>query len=172
MQLFSTPPSHPVIIILIVIYAIAAAITTYDIRYIQAKRRGELTDRHLEPPFWIGFFGYILWLTWIGVLLLNWILALVLVVGKFILKVLPVLEIMGEEIMRPFSKPIQSSKHVETMAYERLVNTLDQIKEGNAPDNQKIIISRKLIEDSPITDQEKSDLHDMVYEVYNKENKG
>lgn len=72
MQLFTTPISSPALISLTVIYAICAAITTFDIRIIQAKRTGFLSPNDAYVPEWTGFFGWLIWLTWLAIFLLNW----------------------------------------------------------------------------------------------------
>ena len=54
------------------------------------------------PPEWVGWFGWAQWAIFIVLLYLNWKYALVLFVIKFLLKVLPVLEIIGNVLLRPF----------------------------------------------------------------------
>lgn len=101
MHLFHTAVSSPTLIILTIVYAICAAITTFDTRIIQAKKGGYLAENEAHVPVWTGFFGIIMWLTWVAIFLLNWWYALALFVIKFILKVVPVLENVGAVILLP-----------------------------------------------------------------------
>ena len=102
MELFNTSPSSSVLIILTVIYAIAAAITTFDTRLIQAKRQNYLPADTPDTPTWTGLFGFVLWGLWVAIFLLNWWYALLLFVIKFILKLFPVLETIGAILLTPF----------------------------------------------------------------------
>jgi hypothetical protein len=101
-DLLKTAIQSPAILILTVLYFIAAAISTFDIRLIQAKRAGELTADDPMLPSWVGFFYYLGWGIFVALLFLNWQYALLLFVIKFILKVLPVLETIGNMLMSPF----------------------------------------------------------------------
>jgi CheY-like chemotaxis protein len=76
-------------------YLIASAITTFDIRLIQAKRVGNLTPDQPMLPKWIGIIHWIEWGLAIILLVLSWKLAIFVFVVKFILQVTPVLEILG-----------------------------------------------------------------------------
>jgi hypothetical protein len=102
MELFNTPPSSPLVIILTVAYFLVASITTFDIRMIQAKRQGVLPPDEPMPPAWVAVLYWLLWAIFIGLFFLNWKYALLLFVIKFVLKVLPVLETIGNILMRPF----------------------------------------------------------------------
>lgn len=173
MQLFQTPIDHPVLITLIVLYAIAAAVTTYDMRYIQAKRENRLPQGHLEPPYWIGFFAYLLWGTWIAILALSGLFALVLLIVKFILKVVPVLEVIGEELIRPFSMHTKVSrahahhKGDHSDSFMQVIKVLDQVENAKSdPPGGKRDLSIKLIEGAPLSKAEKKSLMDRVNQTY------
>ena len=99
MELFNTPVQSTIIAILTVLYFIIASITTFDIRIIQAIRQGE---DEIPLPRWVAIFHWFLWITWIWIFLLNWQYALTIFVVKFVLKVLPVLETIGNILMAPF----------------------------------------------------------------------
>jgi len=92
----------PLIIGLTVAYFIVASITTFDIRVTQAKREGTYPPGDPPLPSWIGIFAWMQWIIFVIILYLNWKYALVLFVIKFMLKVLPVLEIIGNILMSPF----------------------------------------------------------------------
>jgi hypothetical protein len=92
----------PLIIGLTVAYFIIASITTFDIRVTQAKREGTYPPGDPSLPSWVGIFAWMQWIIFAVILLLNWKYALVLFAIKFVLKVLPVLETIGNILMAPF----------------------------------------------------------------------
>lgn len=102
--LFSTPITSPIVIILTIIYFICESITTYDTRLIQAQRDGFSQENETMLPTWVGFFVFIGWGTFIALVLLNWKYAILIFIIKFILKVLPVLESIGQILMMPFRR--------------------------------------------------------------------
>ena len=90
------------LIILTVLYFFVASITTFDIRMTQAKWQGTLPSDELTLPVWVGVFHWVEWAIFIVLLYLNWKYAFVLFAVKFVLKVLPVLETIGNILMSPF----------------------------------------------------------------------
>lgn len=100
MELFNTPPSEPILILLTIAYALWAAITTFDIRINQGIKYRMLHPNH-RLPNWVGVFGWLLWLTWLAIFLLNWWYALALFALKFIFKVVPILEYLGALLLLP-----------------------------------------------------------------------
>lgn len=92
----------PLIIGLTVAYFLVASITTFDIRLNQAKRQGILPIDEPTLPGWVSVLYWLQWAIFLMLLYLNWKYALVLFVIKFVLKVLPVLEIVGNILMSPF----------------------------------------------------------------------
>lgn len=100
MELFNTPIGTPLLIVLTVLYFIVASVETFDIRIIQANRQGANLP---NLPNWVIVFHILLWVFWILIFLLNWKYAFILFGIKFILKVLPVLETIGNILMSPFS---------------------------------------------------------------------
>ena len=101
LELFNTPIQSTTIIILTIIYFLIASITTFDIRVNQAFLQGEDVER---LPKWVAILYWLLWAIWIFIFLLNWEYAIIIFVIKFVLKVLPVLEIIGNILMSPFKK--------------------------------------------------------------------
>ena len=87
------------IVLLLVLYGICASITTFDTRLIQAKLQD---SNESQLPKWVAIFYWIEWGLLISIAVLNWRIALIAFVVKFILKVLPVLEIIGNILMTPF----------------------------------------------------------------------
>ena len=71
---------------------------------IQARRDGTLPPDEPMLPDWAGVFVWINWVVFIVLLFLNWKYAILVFFIRFILKVLPVLEIIGNIIMSPFKK--------------------------------------------------------------------
>lgn len=103
-QILNEAWHSPWIIAISVILFITASITTFDIRLTQAKRRGELPDGHPLLPQWVGFLYLIHYGLIIALFFMNWKYALIFVTSLFILKVLPVLEIVGNVLMAPFKQ--------------------------------------------------------------------
>lgn len=104
MELFNTSPSQPILIVLTIIYFIFESISTFDTRIIQGKKNGTLPPDEPEPPEWTGFFGILSWLIWPIIFFLNWKYALLIFAIKYVLKVPPVLETVGNFILRPLRK--------------------------------------------------------------------
>ena len=92
----------PLIIGLTVAYFIVASVTTFDIRMYQAKRDGLLPPDEPMLPAWVGIFAWMQWIIFAILLYLNWKYALLLFAIKFVLKLLPVLETIGNILMSPF----------------------------------------------------------------------
>ena len=105
-ELFNTAINSPIIIVITILYAITSAITTFDIRMTQAKRNGTLPSDEPIPPKWVALVFWADWLLIVALFLLNWKYAILVFVIKFILKVLPVLEIIGNVLMFPFKPKI------------------------------------------------------------------
>lgn len=101
-ELFNTAISSPIVIIITVLYAITSAITTFDIRMTQAKRNGSLPSDEPMLPKWVALVFWVDWMLIIALILLNWKYAILVFVIRFILKVLSVLEIIGNVLMSPF----------------------------------------------------------------------
>lgn len=101
-ELFNTTISSPIVIIATILYFITSAITTFDIRMTQAKRDGTLPPDEPMPPKWVALIFWIDWLLIATLILLNWKYAILVFIIRFILKVLPVLEIVGNILMSPF----------------------------------------------------------------------
>jgi hypothetical protein len=92
----------PLIIGLTVAYFLVASVTTFDMRLTQAKRHGDVPADDASLPQWVAGFYWAQWALFLALLYLNWKLAIALFVIKFVLKVLPVLEIVGNLLMAPF----------------------------------------------------------------------
>jgi hypothetical protein len=92
----------PLIIGLTVAYFLVASISTFDLRLTQAKRDGTLPPDEPTLPSWVVVFDWLMWAIFIALLYLNWKYALVLFAIKFVLKVVPALETIGNILMSPF----------------------------------------------------------------------
>ena len=97
----STFFGNPAIIALTILYFILASITTFDIRLMQARKSGVLSSDEDLLPKWVAVFFWLEWGVFIILAVLNWKYAIALFILKFILKVLPVLETVGNLIMSP-----------------------------------------------------------------------
>ncbi len=103
MELFNTSIESPIIIIITVIYFFSSCITMFDIRINQAKKEGVGTE---SLPNWVAYLYWLNWILGLSLILLNWKYAIIVFIIRFILKVLPVLEIIGNFLMAPFKKSI------------------------------------------------------------------
>lgn len=94
----------PLLMTLTIMYLFCSSITTFGIRITQAKRNGTWDENEPDLPNWTTIFYWLEWALIIYIAILNWRFAIALFILKFILKVLPVLEIIGNILMRPFRK--------------------------------------------------------------------
>lgn len=99
--------SAPYLTILIV-YFFISAIKMFDLRMLQA-RQGKMGEdlaiiMRLEPalPRWVDAVYIVDWILGLTLLILNWKVTVVIFILRFVLKVLPVLETVGNLLMRPF----------------------------------------------------------------------
>jgi hypothetical protein len=100
---FDTPPTSLwFITITMLLFLSECIITTFDIRIIQAKRSGNLPPDHPDLPGWVAILHWFDWIFKATLLVLNWRYAIGVIVVMFILKVLPVLETIGNILMAPF----------------------------------------------------------------------
>ncbi len=102
--LFHTPIDSTVIIALTILYFICESISTFDIRLMQGKRDGSLPPDEPLLPNWTAIFIWMGWIIFIALILLNWKYAILIFIVKFVLKVLPVLETIGNILMSPFKQ--------------------------------------------------------------------
>lgn len=100
--LTETVLNSPAIIVTSVLLFIVQSITIFDIRIVQGKKMGTLPPDHPELPTWTLPLHIVEWILRIILLVLNWKFALAYFVILFILKVLPVLETVGNILMAPF----------------------------------------------------------------------
>jgi hypothetical protein len=101
-ELISQFFESPVLIGLSVALFISYSITTLDKRIIQAKRSGVLPPDHVNLPRWVSIFHVLDWILLIAMAIINWKIAVLVWICFFILKVLPVLETVGNVLMAPF----------------------------------------------------------------------
>lgn len=100
--LLDTAINSPIVIALTAGFAVTSSITTFETRLIQAKRYGSLPPDEPMLPVWTGLIGWLQWGIALALIFLNWKYAILLFIVKFALKVLPVLEIIGNVMMSPF----------------------------------------------------------------------
>jgi hypothetical protein len=94
----------PTLVWLSIVLFLSESITTFDVRIIQAKRSGVLPADHPNLPRWVLVFHVLDWLLLGVLMILNWRVGLSLWACIFLLKVLPVLESVGNIVMAPFKK--------------------------------------------------------------------
>jgi len=105
--------NSPTLQILSVGYLLAKGIVVYDSRILQARWRRMNSGVAARAggrvcPTWVGAFVFVEWALILTILVFNWKYAIALYVFSFLLKVLPVLEVIGEIIMRPFLRAPRS----------------------------------------------------------------
>ncbi|HOQ91397.1 MAG TPA: hypothetical protein PKV49_01025 [bacterium] len=96
--------SSPVVLVLTIGYLITSSITTFDIRMTQGRKNGTLPANEPMLPNWVAYIFWIDWIIIIALAFINWKFAIAIFIIRFILKVLPVLEILGNFLMAPFKK--------------------------------------------------------------------
>ena len=94
--------SSPAIMIASLLLLLNESITTFEVRIIQAKRNKTLPADYPELPTWTRPLYFTEWILRIVLLVLNWKYALAFFLIIFLLKVLPVLETIGNILMAPF----------------------------------------------------------------------
>lgn len=104
-DILHAPLDSPVLFIISIAYLLIESICTYDTRIMQGFLRNAHSDVFERAemrmlPRWVAHFVYLGWLLLIVIAILNWKYAIALYVVKFILKVMPVLELVGEQLMR------------------------------------------------------------------------
>ena len=103
---------EPTVMVTCILLTLTESITIFDIRILQAKRVGNLPADHPEFPRWINIFHWLEWVLRIVLLIFNWKFALFFFVILFILKVLPVLETIGNVLMAPFKSSMKKPQQV------------------------------------------------------------
>ena len=108
-EIINVPLDSSLILVLSVAYVIVASVRTYDVRLIQANKIGASRGvaRRAEGrvlPTWINGIHWVGWALLVVLVVLNWKYAIALYAVLFILRVVPVLEMVGEIITRPFLK--------------------------------------------------------------------
>ena len=191
MELFTTPINSPIIIALTIIYFIAESISTFDTRIIQGKKRGLLPPDTPMLPEWTGVFALLVWGTWIFLFILNWAFAFILLVIKFVLKVLPILERIGGFIVSLFignqlpsfvAKAYSDSFHQQRVAArglglmskakkhrsaQELHHFLEKLRlDEGMPLILKLSTSINAIKEADISDQKKQELKQLVEKLY------
>lgn len=94
--------NSPTLMCLSVALFFSYCITTFDKRLVQARRAGMLPPNSPMLPDWVGVFHILDWVILIAMLILNWKVGLFVWAVLFALKVLPVLETIGNVMMAPF----------------------------------------------------------------------
>lgn len=90
------------LILLTFLFLITSSITIFDTRLIQAKKSGILPPDEPDLPEWVKFVYWVHLGLGGAILFINWKYAIVVFIVYFILSTLPVFEITGNIIMRPF----------------------------------------------------------------------
>lgn len=98
------PLSSPILLLLAIVYFFVESIRIYDARLIQGHTRDIRSGvfsraKGASLPSWVGYLHFLGWILFISILFINWKFALVFYVLLFVLRVLPVLENIGEFLL-------------------------------------------------------------------------
>ena len=121
-DILRAPLNSPAILVLSTAYVLVWSERVYDTRLSQAITRGRYSGVAVRAggrsmPDWVGAIHLTVWIIFITLLILDWGWAILLYVVLFILRVLPVLEWIGEFLMTPFLKT--SGVVIAWWAYEQ-----------------------------------------------------
>lgn len=114
--MFEYPFLSPLYLILTIVYFLVASVVTLDIRLEQAKKFEGVDYGTL--PSWTNIFWLLQWCIFIVLAILNWKYALIIFVVKFVLKILPVLETIGNILMSPFKPKDNRNEELERAGKE------------------------------------------------------
>jgi hypothetical protein len=78
-----TPVDSPILIILTIVFFITSSIVTFDVRLIQAKRRGDLPPDEPMLPKWVTLIYWPHWGLHVAFVILNWKYAVFLFIIRF-----------------------------------------------------------------------------------------
>ena len=93
----------PILAILTIAFVITSSITVFDTALNRAKRRNELPPDEPTLPSWVKFIYWVEIGLALVMVVINWKYAIFVFIICFILgTVLPVLEVIGNILMRPF----------------------------------------------------------------------
>lgn len=93
----------PLFSVLVILLFIASSITAFDIQYTRAKKTGEIPSEEPNLPKWVMFIYLIVLGLSISIIVIDWKRALIVFFFIFIFSgFVPVLDIVGNILMRPF----------------------------------------------------------------------
>jgi len=101
MSILSQLLSSPLLLTLAAVLFLVSCITTLDKRIAQGKKSGTLPADQPDLPKWVLALHFLDWGLLITLLVLNWRVGLLVWAVLLVLKVLPVLETIGNILMRP-----------------------------------------------------------------------
>jgi hypothetical protein len=97
------------------------------------------------------------------VLVIDWQVAITIFILKFVLKVVPILETIGNILMSPFKV---REKIEDLDSYDKVVHLLNIIKREHADNKLKKAASKNLINRSSISSKDKKDLLTELEGIY------
>ena len=118
----------PLYLIVLALYFVTSSIKMFDIRMTQAKSGAWGEDVRQEAlmfpvPSWVAFVFWADWILAVLLFVLNWQATIVVWIVRFVLKVLPVLETVGNLLMFPF-RPKPLDREREARDLERVLRDL------------------------------------------------
>jgi len=105
--LFAPLADSPLLLIVAILYFFVESIRIYDARLIQGhthdfQSKVLLRAKGRQLPKWVGYVHFLGWVLFIIMLITNWKFAIVYFICLFVLRVFPILENIGEFLMRNF----------------------------------------------------------------------
>jgi len=100
------------LISLSILYFLVESISTFDVRLLQARKAGNLPPDYPMLPKWISVFHILGWLLLLSMVVADWKVGLAIWILMFVLKVLPVLETVGNLLLAPFKKLIDPGRRM------------------------------------------------------------
>jgi hypothetical protein len=110
LEILRAPLESRVILGITIAIFIVDAIRTFDLRLTQAKRAGNIPHDEPSPGSWVNAFYWLYIILFIVLLILDWRYAILFWLVLFVLRVLPVLETIGNILMSPF-RPRGRGRH-------------------------------------------------------------
>ncbi len=129
-----SPLNSPLLLVVAIAYMLVESIRIYDARLIQGHTRDFKSGvfqraEGRQLPFWVGYIHILGWALFIVMILLNWKFAIVFFVLLFILRVLPILENIGEFLMRGFINGNRNISNCNTITIKNSYEIIDVIGE-------------------------------------------
>lgn len=100
--IWSQMAASPLVFSLVFVLFFSSSLSTFYVRCRQAMRVGDWPEGDPVVPEWVGNFLFVDIAIFVALLVMDWRLAIKIWCIRFALKVLPVLEVIGNILLAPF----------------------------------------------------------------------